>query len=94
MRQIEPFNTNFHLNERVDQLAKEGSKWKIITNRKKVFIAPSVIIAGGVGSFEPRKFPLKEAEKFEDSGVFYSIRDKKYFDNKKNLYFWWRRLGT
>ena len=83
MKQIEPFNTNFHLNERVDQLAKEGTKWKITTNRKKVFIAPGVIIAGGVGSFEPRKFPLKEAEKFEDSGVFYSIRDKKYFDNKK-----------
>ncbi len=83
MKQIEPFNTNFHLNERVDQLAKEGTKWKITTNRKKVFIAPSVIIAGGVGSFEPRKFPLEEAEKFENSGVFYSIRDKKYFDNKK-----------
>ena len=71
MKQIEPFNTNFHLNERVDQLAKEGTKWKITTNRKKVFIAPNVIVAGGVGSFEPRKFPLKEAEKFEDSGVFY-----------------------
>ena len=83
IKQIEPFNTNFHLNERVDQLVKEGNKWKITTNRKKVFIAPCVIIAGGVGSFEPRKFPLKEAEKFEDSGVFYSIRDKKYFDNKK-----------
>jgi len=83
MKQIEPFNTNFHLNERVDRLAKEGTKWKITTNRKKVFIASSIIIAGGIGSFEPRKFPLKEAEKFEDSGVFYSIRDKKYFDNKK-----------
>ncbi len=83
MKQIEPFNTNFHLNERVDQVAKEETKWKITTNKKKVFIASSIIIAGGIGSFEPRKFPLKEAEKFEDSGVFYSIRDKKYFDNKK-----------
>ena len=83
MKQIEPFNTNIHLNERVDQLAKEGTKWKITTNRKKVFIASSIIIAGGVGSFEPRKFPLKEAEKLEESGVFYSIKDKKYFDNKK-----------
>ena len=64
MKQIEPFNTNFHLSERVEQLVKEGTKWKITTNKKKVFIAPSIIIAGGVGSFEPRKFPLKEAEKF------------------------------
>jgi len=83
MKQIEPFNTNIHLSERVDQVAKEGTKWKITTNGKKVFIASSIIIAGGVGSFEPRKFPLKEAEKFEESGVFYSIKDKKYFDNKK-----------
>ena len=83
MKQIEPFNTNFHLNERVEQLEKEGTKWKITTNRKKVFLASSIIIAGGVGSFEPRKFPLKEAEKFEKNSIFYSIRDKKYFDNKK-----------
>ena len=83
MKQIEPFNTNIHLNERVEQLAKEGTKWKITTNRKKEFLASSIIIAGGVGSFEPRKFPLKEAEKFEENSVFYSIRDKKYFDNKK-----------
>ena len=31
----------------------------------------------GVGSFEPRKFPLKECEKFEGSSLFYSIKDKK-----------------
>ena len=83
MKQIEPFNTNFHLSERVEQLVKEGTKWKITTNKKKVFIAPNIIIAGGVGSFEPRRFPLKEAEKFEENSVFYSIRDKKYFDKKK-----------
>ena len=39
MKQIEPFNTNFHLNERVEQLVKEGNKWKITTNKKKIFIA-------------------------------------------------------
>ena len=83
VKQIEPFNTNFHLGERVEQLAKKETKWIITTNKKKVFIASSIIIAGGVGSFEPRKFPLKEAEKFENNGVFYSIKDKKYFDKKK-----------
>ena len=83
MKQIKPFNTNFHLSERVEQIAKEETKWKIITNKKKVFIAPNIIIAGGVGSFEPRKFPLNEAEKFEENSVFYSIKDKKYFEKKK-----------
>ena len=79
----EPFNTNIYLSERVDQVAKEGTKWKITANTKKVFIAPSIIIAGGVGSFEPRKFSIKEAEKFENNGVYYSISDKNYFKNKK-----------
>ena len=83
MKQIKPFNTNFHLSERVEQIAKEETKWKIVTNKKKVFIAPNIIIAGGVGSFEPRKFPLNEAEKFEENSVFYSIKDKKYFEKKK-----------
>ena len=42
-----------------------------------------IIIAGGVGSFEPRKFSVKEAETFENKGVFYSVRDKNFFKNKK-----------
>jgi len=83
LEQIKPFKTNFHLKERVQEISKENSNWKIVTNKKKVFIAPNIIIAGGVGSFEPRKFPIKEAEKFENSGVFYSIKDKTLFKNKK-----------
>jgi thioredoxin reductase (NADPH) len=43
MKQIEPFNTNFHLNERVEKLVKEGTKWKITTNKNKIFIAPNII---------------------------------------------------
>jgi len=83
LEQIKPFKTNFHLNERVEEISKEGNNWKIITNKKKIFLSPNIIIAGGVGSFEPRKFPLKEAEKFEDKSVFYSIKDKNSFKNKK-----------
>ena len=40
------------------------------------------MIAGGVGSFEPRKLPLKEAEKFEGTSIFYSVTNKKIFENK------------
>ena len=38
-----------------------------------------IIIAGGVGSFEPRKLTLKEAEKFENKSLFYAVRDKEKF---------------
>ena len=83
LEQIKPFKTNFYLKERVQEISKENSNWKIVTNKKKVFIAPNIIIAGGVGSFEPRKFSVKEAEKFENNGVLYSIKDKTLFKNKK-----------
>ncbi len=83
LEQIKPFKTNFHLNERVQEISREKNNWKIVTSKDKIFIASNIIIAGGVGSFEPRKFSVKEAEKFENNGVYYSIKDKNYFKNKK-----------
>ena len=83
LEQIKPFKTNIYLNERVEEIIKDKNNWKITTSKKKVFLTPNIIIAGGVGSFEPRKFPLKEAERFENNGVYYSIKDKNYFKNKK-----------
>ena len=83
LEQIKPFKTNFHLNERVQEISREKNNWKIVTSKDKIFTAPNIIIAGGVGSFEPRKFSVKEAEKFENNGVYYSIKDKNYFKNKK-----------
>ncbi len=83
LEQIKPFKTNFNLNERVQEISKEKNNWKITTSKGKIFIVPNVIIAGGVGSFEPRKFQIAGVEKFENKGVFYSIKDKNYFKNKK-----------
>ena len=83
LEQIKPFKTNFHLNERVQEITREDKNWKIQTSGKKIFITPNIIIAAGVGSFEPRKFSVKEAEKFENKGVFYSIKDKSFFNKKK-----------
>ena len=83
LEQIKPFKTNFHLNERVEEISKEKNNWKIQTSGKKIFLAPNIIIAAGVGSFEPRKFTIKDIEKFENNGIFYSIKDKNIFKNKK-----------
>ena len=83
LEQIKPFKANFHLNERVQAVSKEKNNWKVITSKEKIFIAPSIIIAGGVGSFEPRKFLIKGMEKFENNSLFYSVKDKNYFKNKK-----------
>jgi len=83
LEQIKPFKTNIHLNERVEEIIKEKDNWKIKTNKNKIFIASNIIIAGGVGSFEPRKFSVKGAENFENNGVFYSVKNKSIFKNKK-----------
>jgi thioredoxin reductase (NADPH) len=83
LEQIKPFKTNFHLNERVQEIRSEGNNWIVKTSQNKIFSSPNIIIAGGVGSFEPRKLPGKEAEKYEGKNIFYSITDKNKFKNKK-----------
>ena len=81
--QIKPFKTNFHFNERVQEINSEGDNWIIKTSQNKVFSSPNIIIAGGVGSFEPRKLSVKDAEKYEGKNIFYSISDINMFKNKK-----------
>ncbi len=82
IKQIKPFNFNFHLNDRVQELRKENESWLVKTTNNKEFITSNVVIAGGVGSFEPRKFPTKSAEKFDGKTVLYSIKDKSIFKDK------------
>ena len=83
IEQIKPFKKNFYLNERVEEIKKIEKKWMIKTNKGLEFEASSIIIAGGVGSFEPRKFPTNTAIKFEGKEVLYSVKDKKIFNDKK-----------
>ncbi len=82
LQQIKPFKTDFYLNERVEELKKDKDNWIVKTNNQKEFQAPNIIIAGGVGSFEPRKLSLKETEKFEGKSIFYSVKNKDQFKNK------------
>ena len=82
LEQIKPFNTNFFLNERVEVVKLEKNNWIVKTNNNNEFTAPNIIIAGGVGSFEPRKLAVKEAEKFEGKSLFYAVRNKNELKNK------------
>ena len=82
LEQIKPFKTQFFLNERVDEVQQKKNNWFVKTNKKNEFIAPNIIIAGGVGSFEPRKLTLKDTEKFEGKSIFYSVTNKDEFKNK------------
>ncbi len=82
LEQIKPFKTDFFLNERVDEVKQEEIKWIVKTNKGNQFSAPNIIIAGGVGSFEPRKINVKDSEKYEDKYLFYAVKNKEKFKNK------------
>jgi len=87
VEQIKPFNFKSHLSDRVQEIKNENNKWIVKTLKGKEFLTPNIVIAGGVGSFEPRKFPSKNCEKFEEKSVLYSIKDKNIFKDKKVVIF-------
>lgn len=80
--QIKPFKPEFHLNQRVNEIKKNDKLWRVVTSENKIFETPNIIIAGGVGSFEPRKVDIKNAEKFEGKGFYYSVKDKSKFKDQ------------
>ncbi len=82
LEQIKPFKTKFFLNERVEEVKEDQKNWIVKTNNNNEFIAPNIIIAGGVGSFEPRKLNLENTEIYEGKSLFYSVKNKDDFKNK------------
>ncbi len=84
MEQIAVFKPNFTLGETVQQLEETTDNQFIVTTNKGTrHQAPVVIIAGGLGVFEPRKPPIENLEKFEDKGVEYIIKDPEFYRGKR-----------
>lgn len=84
MEQAQPFSPAFTLGERAETIEKtEDNKFIVTTNRGTKHIAPNVMIAGGLGCFEPRKPEIDNIEEFEDKGVDYIIKDPEKFRNKR-----------
>ncbi|MCC6600730.1 MAG: NAD(P)/FAD-dependent oxidoreductase [Crocinitomicaceae bacterium] len=85
MKQAEPFKPGFTLGERAEKVEKtEDGKFFIVTgSRGTLHKAPVIAIAGGLGSFEPRKPPIPNIEQFEDKGVEYIVRDPEFYKGKR-----------
>lgn len=84
MEQIKPFEPGFTLGERADTIDKlEDGTFIVTTNKGTKHHAPIVAIAGGLGSFEPRKPPISNISQYEDKGVEYIIRDPEVYRDKK-----------
>lgn len=83
-RQILPFNPTFTLGERVEKLLQtEAGEFIITTSDDTEIKAKVIVIAGGLGCFEPRKPELKQLEYFEGKGVVYMVKDPERFRDKK-----------
>ncbi|MEQ5790281.1 NAD(P)/FAD-dependent oxidoreductase [Muricauda sp. NFXS6] len=86
MEQIKPFQPGFTLGERAETIEKlDDGSFIVTTNKGTKHHAPIVAIAGGLGSFEPRKPLLENLEKYEDNGVAYMIKEPEIYRDKKVL---------
>ncbi|MEG3658072.1 thioredoxin reductase (NADPH) [Arenibacter palladensis] len=84
MQQIQPFEPGFTLGERAETLDKlDDGSFVVTTNKGTKHHAPVVVIAGGLGSFEPRKPLIPNLADFEDKGVAYIIKDPEVYRDKK-----------
>ena len=84
LEQIKPFSPGYTLGERAEKLIKnEDGSFDVVTNMNKVHNAKVIAIAGGLGSFEPRKPPLDSILDYEGKGVEYMVKNPEYFHDKK-----------
>jgi thioredoxin reductase (NADPH) len=84
LEQCKQFEPGFTLGERAEKITKdEDGIFTVITNKGTQHQAPVVAIAGGLGSFEPRKPLLENINFYEDKGVEYIIKDPEIYRNKR-----------
>lgn len=84
MEQCKQFEPGFTLGERAETIEKqEDGSFIVTTNKGTQHQAPVVAIAGGLGSFEPRKPAIDNLASFEDHGVEYIIKEPEFYRDKK-----------
>ncbi|MGJ8591886.1 MAG: NAD(P)/FAD-dependent oxidoreductase [Aquaticitalea sp.] len=84
LEQCKQFEPGFTLGERAETIEKkEDGSFIVTTNKGTKHQAPVVAIAGGLGSFEPRKPLIDNIVSFEDSGVEYFIKDPEVYRDKR-----------
>lgn len=84
MAQIAPFNPSFTLGERVEQLERQADQSFVVrTNLGTEVACKVVVIAAGLGCFEPRKPELPGIDRFENKGISYMILDPEKYRGKK-----------
>ena len=92
LKQIEPFEYDLYLDQRVDSLnqIKDGDDnyWEVITTENNKFISKNIFIAAGAGSFEPRRPPnIDNPDQYINKGVSYAVRSVDQYKDKNIFIF-------
>ena len=83
MEQIKPFDAAFHLGQEVTELQKlENGKFQVATSTGTQFVATCVVIAGGVGSFQPRRLSTPGADLLEGRSIHYRVKSAADYHGK------------
>lgn len=87
LKQIEPFGATFHLGQEVQVVEKraEDGRFFVQTSKGTQFLAKTIFIAGGVGSFQPRTLKVEGVEPHEGSQVHYRVRSPEQFAGQNLL---------
>ena len=83
LEQAKPFDPVYHLGEEVTEVVKEDEYFVVRTSKDQEFHAKTVFVAGGVGSFQPRKLRVDGVEELEGTSVHYRVKDPDAFAGKK-----------
>jgi len=84
LKQIAPFHATFHLGQTVSSVQRQDDgRFALETSRGTRFSTRTVIIAAGVGAFEPRKLRVEGLSRFEDTQLFYRVRNPDDFAGKR-----------
>ncbi|MEE8236391.1 MAG: NAD(P)/FAD-dependent oxidoreductase, partial [Gammaproteobacteria bacterium] len=83
MKQIEPFDAGMYLGQEVTEVKQQDGYFEIKTSADNIFHAKTVFIAGGVGSFQPRKLRVDGIDALDGSAVHYRVRDPGVFSGKR-----------
>jgi thioredoxin reductase (NADPH) len=84
VEQGKQFEPGFTLGERAETIEKlEDGSFIVTTNKDTKHEAPIIAIAGGLGSFEPRKPDLENRDFYENNGLNYFIKDPEVYRNKR-----------
>jgi thioredoxin reductase (NADPH) len=88
LEQIKPFNAKLHLGQEVTELMKrDNGRFTVRTSAGNEFDAGAVVLAAGLGSFQPRRIGIEGSEAFEDSSIQYRVKDSRALHDRRLVIF-------